>query len=63
LRRLGITHVLFDRRALPPANADRLSIWSPQVQQACVPEYDDGRYWLCRLDYGRLAATKPRGSN
>jgi 4-amino-4-deoxy-L-arabinose transferase-like glycosyltransferase len=59
LRRLGITHVLFDRRVLTAANAERLSILSPQVQQACVPEYDDGRYWLCRLDYGRLVETKP----
>ena len=50
LRRLRITHVLFDRRALTTANAERLSIVSPQVQQACATEYDDGRYWLCRLD-------------
>ena len=50
LRRLGITHVLFDRRPLITANAELLAILSPQVQQACVPEYDDGRYWVCRLD-------------
>jgi len=54
LRRLEITHVLFDRRQPGGPNTDALGIASPRLQQACIPEYDDGRYWLCRLEYERL---------
>jgi 4-amino-4-deoxy-L-arabinose transferase-like glycosyltransferase len=55
LRRLSISHVLFDRRELatlatPPVIATR------DIDRACTSEYDDRRYWLCRLDYGRLPA-------
>lgn len=53
LRDLGITHVLFDRRELARMAADRLAIGNAAVQQLCVPEYQDGRFWLCRLDYPR----------
>ena len=54
LRRLGLTHILYDRRELARPETAGLAIASPAVQQACVPEYDDGRYWVCRLDYSRL---------
>ncbi len=53
LRSLKVTHVLFDRRQLAGA-AGALAIASPRLLQACMPEYDDGRYWVCRLDYERL---------
>ncbi len=56
LRALQITHVLFDRRtALAPGDTS-LAIASPAFQQACVSEYDDGRYWVCRVAYERIAA-------
>ncbi|MDQ3347162.1 MAG: glycosyltransferase family 39 protein [Acidobacteriota bacterium] len=61
LRHLEITHVLFDRRRLGGAHTETLAIASPGMQQACIPEYDDGRYWVCRLDYGRLPAGPSRG--
>ena len=52
LRRLGITHVLFDRRELTPQRGgSSLALASAGFQEACVPEFDDGRYWLCRLEY------------
>jgi hypothetical protein len=54
LRRLRITHVLFDRRELAGVKAGALAIASPRLQQACISEYDNRRYWLCRLDYTRL---------
>lgn len=54
LRHLGITHVLFDRRELSPSKAGSLAVGSPGFRQACVSEFDDGRYWLCRVDYSRL---------
>jgi hypothetical protein len=50
LRRLRITHILFDRRELSRVKADAPAIAAPELQQACVREYDDGRYWVCRLD-------------
>ncbi len=53
LRHLGITHVLFDRRELARMEADKLAIGSAAVQRLCVPEYEDRRFWLCRLDYPR----------
>ena len=53
LHSLGITHVLFDRRVLARMKADTLAIGNAAVQRLCVPEYDDRRFWLCRLDYPR----------
>jgi hypothetical protein len=54
LRRLGITHVLFDRRELARIDGERLAIGSPAIQQACAVAYDDRRVWVCELDYRRL---------
>jgi hypothetical protein len=62
LRRLRITHVLFDRHELSRLKGDSLAIMSPEVQQACASEYDDGRYWLCRLDYTRGSVLEPVGA-
>jgi hypothetical protein len=62
LRRLGITHVLFDRRELSRLNADSLAITAPEMRQACASEFDDGRYWLCRLNYTRLAVLDAVGA-
>jgi 4-amino-4-deoxy-L-arabinose transferase-like glycosyltransferase len=59
LRRLRITHVLFDRRELAPQGAGSLALASPAFQQACVSEFDDGRYWVCRVDYSRLPDPVP----
>ncbi len=59
LRRLRITHILFDRRELSPQRAGSLALASSAFQQACVSEFDDGRYWLCRVDYSRLPAPAP----
>jgi hypothetical protein len=50
LRRLRITHILFDRRELSRVKAGAPAIAAPELQRACVREYDDGRYWVCRLD-------------
>lgn len=55
LRRLGITHVLFDRRQMQDREALALALASFEVQQACERQFDDGRYWLCRLEYDRMA--------
>lgn len=60
LRRLRITHVLFDRRELSPERAGSLALASPAFQQACSTEFDDGRFWLCRVDYSRLPRPAPR---
>jgi hypothetical protein len=60
LRRLGITHVLFDRREPAGVHAAALSISSPQMQRACLQEYDDGRYRVCRLDYAELPGPQRR---
>jgi hypothetical protein len=54
LRALRITHVLFDRRELDRVQGATLAIGSPAIQQACTTEYDDRRFWICRLDYARL---------
>ena len=54
LRRLGITHVLFDRRELSRLREDSLVLASPAFQQACTFEYADPRFCLCRVDYTRL---------
>jgi 4-amino-4-deoxy-L-arabinose transferase-like glycosyltransferase len=54
-RRLGITHVLFDRRELSRLSPDSSVLASPAFQQACATEYADGRFWLCRIDYSRLS--------
>jgi dolichyl-phosphate-mannose-protein mannosyltransferase len=54
LHRLGITHVLFDRRELSRLNDDWLVLASPAFQQACTVEYSDRRFFVCRVDYTRL---------
>ena len=54
MRRLGITHVLFDQRELSQMSAKSLVLASSRFQQACTPEYSDGRFSVCRIDYGRL---------
>jgi hypothetical protein len=54
LRRLGITHVLFDQRELAQMNAESLVLASSRFQQACTPEYSDSRFSVCRIDYARL---------
>jgi hypothetical protein len=54
LRRLGITHVLFDQRELSLMSAKSLVLASSRFQQACTPEYSDGRFRVCRIDYSRL---------
>lgn len=54
LRRLRITHILFSRRELARLKAEAPAIVSIQVLQACAIEYDDRKYWLCRLDYGAM---------
>ncbi len=54
LRRLGITHVLFDRRELSRLSEDSTVLASPAFQQACTFEYTDGRFCLCRVDYTKL---------
>ena len=59
LRRLRITHVLFDRRELSRQEAGSLALASPSFQRACASEFDDGRYWVCRVDYSRLPAPEP----
>lgn len=59
LRRLGITHVLFDGRELTRLAAESRAIASPAFQQACTPEYADGRFRVCRIDYSRLPPSSP----
>ena len=54
LRRLGITHVLFDRRELAQMSDKSLVLASSGFQQACTPEYSDSRFSVCRIDFGRL---------
>ena len=54
LRRLGITHVLFDRDELARLDVYQLAIASPAIQQACLVVYEDRRVWVCRLDYSRF---------
>jgi hypothetical protein len=54
MRRLGITHLLFDRRELDRLHAETLAIGSPAIQRACVVVYEDRRVWVCELDYRRL---------
>ena len=54
LRRLGITHVLFDRRELTRIGGEALAIGSQPFQQACDVVYDDRRVWVCAIDYRRL---------
>jgi hypothetical protein len=54
LRHLGITHVLFDQRELSQMSAKSFVLASSRFQQACTPEYSDGRFSVCRIDYGRL---------
>jgi hypothetical protein len=51
LQRLGVTHVLFNRRELPNLEKAGLPIASPVVQHACATQYQDHRYRLCRIDY------------
>jgi hypothetical protein len=53
-RRLGITHVLFDRRELSRLTPDATVLASQPFQQACTTEYSDRRFVLCRIDYSRL---------
>jgi 4-amino-4-deoxy-L-arabinose transferase-like glycosyltransferase len=59
LRALRITHILFDRRELLPERAGSLALASAAFQQACVSEFDDGRHWVCRVDYSRLPGPAP----
>jgi hypothetical protein len=59
LRALRITHILFDRRELLPQRAGSLALASAAFQQACVSEFDDGRHWVCRVDYSRLPRPAP----
>ena len=59
LRALRITHILFDRRELLPDRAGSLALASAAFQQACVSKFDDGRHWVCRLDYSRLPQPAP----
>jgi 4-amino-4-deoxy-L-arabinose transferase-like glycosyltransferase len=54
LRNLGITHVLFDRRELARLDPDNRAVASPEFQRGCISDYDDRRFWLCRIDYARL---------
>ena len=54
LRRLGITHVLFDRSELARLAAASRVLASEAFQQACTFEYSDSRFLLCRIDYARL---------
>jgi hypothetical protein len=54
LRSLGITHILFDRRELGRLSPDSVALASPAFQRGCIADYDDRRFWLCRLDYTRL---------
>jgi 4-amino-4-deoxy-L-arabinose transferase-like glycosyltransferase len=56
LRQLGVTHVLFDRREMGRLHVDELAIASPPFLHACVAQFDDGRFEVCRIDYARLAA-------
>jgi hypothetical protein len=65
LRRLGITHVLFDRRELSRLREDSLVLASPAFQQACTFEYADPQFCLCRVDYTRLPGPQrpPAGEN
>jgi hypothetical protein len=56
LRRLRITHVLFDRRELSRLSEDSLVLASPDFQQACTFEYSDSRFCLCRIDFSRLSS-------
>ena len=54
LRRLAITHVLFERRELSRLAADSRVLASSGFQQACPSEYADPKFLLCRVDYSRL---------
>jgi hypothetical protein len=58
-RRLGITHVLFDRRELSRLTPDATVLASQPFQQACMTEYSDRRFVLCRIDYSRLPSPGP----
>jgi hypothetical protein len=63
LRRLGITHILFDRRELARLGEDSLVLASPAFQQACRYEYRDPQFCLCRVDYTTLPGLqRPPGS-
>jgi 4-amino-4-deoxy-L-arabinose transferase-like glycosyltransferase len=63
LRALGITHVLFDRRELTRLQGETLALGSTALQQACTVDYDDRRFWVCRLDYERLGGEVSRSAN
>jgi hypothetical protein len=54
LRRLGVTHVLFDLRELPDLQRQGVPIASPVAQRVCKTEYEDRRYRLCRLEFTAL---------
>jgi hypothetical protein len=62
LRRLRITHVLFDKRELARLTAESRALASPAFQQACTPEYTDRWFQVCRIDFSRLApSNRARG--
>jgi 4-amino-4-deoxy-L-arabinose transferase-like glycosyltransferase len=58
LRRLGITHVLFDRRELSRLAAEARVSASTAFQHACTVEYEDSRFFVCRIEYGRLPGVR-----
>lgn len=51
MKQLGVTHVLFEKRALPELATQGLPIASAAVQEACRTEYEDRRFRLCRMHY------------
>jgi 4-amino-4-deoxy-L-arabinose transferase-like glycosyltransferase len=63
LRDLGITHVLFDRRELQRLDGATLALGSAAFEQACTREFDDRRFWVCRVDYQRLPVVLTPSSN
>ncbi len=56
LKRLQVTHILYDARAFRREPLARLAIASPRFRHACVVEHADGRFILCRVDYEQLGA-------
>lgn len=55
MKQLGVTHVLFDKRALPELQSQALPIASSAVQQACRTEYEDRYFRLCRMQFDAAA--------
>jgi hypothetical protein len=59
-RRLGITHVLFDKRQYDDPGFARLALASPQARACCLdPFYEDGRIVVYGVSYPDAA---PAGS-